>query len=756
MPKKARTESLNLMSSSIHTLTPKGPQFGFTIGVKLAVSTVVVLSLVTVLVANQLIRHTRQNLIEAKAHAAAMIGDLMSNALVAPLDFSDATSAQNEVDSLKSNRSLVAASAFGTEAQVAAQVGDPKQSLTHWWRAERGDEVLTDSLRIIRPIVRADGRRLGTLVMLFSLAEENKTFVAARRNILWFAGGIAALTTILLVGLSRWQIVGPLDRLVSAARRLGKGDHSVRVRTKRRDEIGRLAQVFDTMSKAIVERETNLEMARRSLRELFDNMRQAIVAFGPDGKIENEASRQAVTLFGELASAGTPIEDLLYGNNVTQIEYDALEQWVTVAFDCGVQDWPDLVELAPKELWITRANGERKYLRLEFRPVVSDNRIVRIMLLATDETELKILANQVRTQEQDHARQIAGMRRMIAGGGHVFVRFIELANERVQRCREILQSGDELKPSDVDEMMQHVHTIKGESRAFDLKRLADAAMTLEDELASVQARARSEGGLAIATNSVAWRARLMQVSDALTDAQETFVAASPIGRRILDQVTVSRTDIARLEQLLGGKNDEASAIVQRLAARPFGEIVASLVDRVPGWAESTGKRANLDVEGREVMIPPDLARVLPGVVTHLVRNAIAHGIESPSERVHANKPELGTIRAICMGDGSVPIVVVEDDGRGVDFDSLASRAGLSSTNMMAARELLFAPGVSTISDATELAGRGMGLSAVRAELGKLGWVIDIDASRRAGTAFVIRPGSKSDQAIPPSIGIQSC
>ena len=637
------------MRSSLNSSTRKGPQFGFTIGVKLAVSTVLVLSLVTVFVANQVIRQTRQDLIDAKAHAAAMIGDLMSSALVAPLDFSDATSAQSELDSLKSNRALVAAAAFGAQAQAAAQIGDPKQALTHWWKAARGDEVLTDSLRIVRPIVRADGRRLGTLVMLFSLAEENKTFVTARRNILWFAGGIAALTTILLVGLSRWQIVGPLDRLVSAARRLSQGDHSVRVRTKRRDEIGRLAQVFDTMSTAIVERETNLEMARRSLRELFDNMRQAIVAFGPDGKLQTDASRQACILFGELASAGTPIESLLYGSNATQIEYDSMHQWVTEAFDCSVEEWPDVIELAPKELWLTRANGERKYLRLEFRPVVSDNRIVRIMLLATDETELKFLAEHVKTQEQDHARQIAGMRRMIAGGGQVFVRFIELAKERMQRCLEILQSGDDLKPTDVDEMMQHIHTIKGESRAFDLKRLAEAAMTLEDELATVQARARSERGLAIATYSVAWRARLMQVSNALIEAQETFVAASPIGRRILDQVTVSRTDVARLEQLLGGKNDEASAIVQRLAARPFGEIVASLVDPVPGWAESTGKRANLDVEGREVMIPPDLARVLPGVVTHLVRNAIAHGIESPSERVHANKPDMGAIRAICRG-----------------------------------------------------------------------------------------------------------
>ena len=109
-----------------------------------------------------------------------------------------------------------------------------------------------------------------------------------------------------------------------------------------------------------------------------------------------------------------------------------------------------------------------------------------------------------------------------------------------------------------------------------------------------------------------------------------------------------------------------------------------------------------------------------------------------------------------MEDGPLPIVVVEDDGRGVNFDSLALRAGLSSSNMTAALELLFAPGISTISEVTELAGRGVGLSAVRAELGKLGWIIDIDASRRTGAAFVIRPGLRPDQAGQSRLGRGLC
>src|SRR6185437_4189559 len=117
-----------------------------------------------------------------------------------------------------------------------------------------------------------DGRRLGTLVLVFSLEPENAAFAAARRNILEFAGIVGAMTAFLLLAFARWQIVRPLSRLVDAARRVGEGDRAVRVNVRTNDELGRLADVFNAMSSAILEREGKLEMATKSLRELFDNM----------------------------------------------------------------------------------------------------------------------------------------------------------------------------------------------------------------------------------------------------------------------------------------------------------------------------------------------------------------------------------------------------------------------------------------------------------------------------------------------------
>ncbi len=124
-------------------------------------------------------------------------------------------------------------------------------------------------------------------------------------------------------------------------------------------------------------------------------------------------------------------------------------------------------------------------------------------------------------------------------------------------------------------------------------------MTLEDELSAIRLRIRSEGVTDMEGFCV-WRRRLKRMDDSLSEAQALFVAASPIGAAILDQVTVSRREIARLNELAGRQGNEIGSLVRRLAARPFGEVLAPFVDRVPGWADVIGKRAHLEIEGKEL------------------------------------------------------------------------------------------------------------------------------------------------------------
>lgn len=708
----------------------------FSIGAKLALWTLLVLMLVTVVVARQVIAAARENLVKAKSVAAAMVTDQVAQGLSAPMDFGDGEAAQQELDALKPNKALHVALAWTTgESEPVARVGAESAPAEPLRGSPAGDRVFSDRIEVVRVVYGASGQALGKVAVVFSLHDENAAFARSKRIIVWFSALVSSLTALLLIGLTRWTIVRPLDRLVQAARRIGRGEAGVRVQLERSDELGRLATVFNTMSEAIVERETRLAMAMGSLRELFDHMRQAIVVFGADGRLEGEASREAARLFAGRALPGAPVQEVLYSELSGGVEGQALVQWIELVFASPASAWHELAEFAPKEAWVERAPGDMRYVRLEFQPVFQGERIARVMLLASDESEVKRLETEVRSKDEEHARHLAAMRRLVAGGGQIFVTFMETSIERIERCQALLHSAEHVSPVELHEIFQHVHTIKGEARAFDLDRLAKESAQLEEELAAAQAERRCAEGIAIGPVRESWTRQFDAMRESLLRAEELFIAASPIGRAVLDQITVSRSEIDRLSELAGNRRDELGALVKRLAARPFGEATASLVDRVPSWADAHGKRARLEVVGKELRIPADLARVLPGVLTHLIRNAIAHGIETPEQRVDAGKHEVGIIRITCRADATGITVCVEDDGKGLDHVHLERRAQDLKVSGEDTRELVFVPGLSTSEQVTEFSGRGLGLSAVRSQLSAVGCTIRVAYSGPGGTGF---------------------
>jgi two-component system chemotaxis sensor kinase CheA len=319
-----------------------------------------------------------------------------------------------------------------------------------------------------------------------------------------------------------------------------------------------------------------------------------------------------------------------------------------------------------------------------------------------------------------------------------------------------------LSIGEIDELFRHVHTIKGEARAFDLRELEGETAELEKELDELRSLARGNvkrdappgarerGGVGFATTDavhLALTSRLERASQAIDRGCDVFVAASPIGQAALDQVTVQRADLLELEKLAAGGAEGLARVVGRLAARPFGESTASLVDMAPTWGDKEGKRVRLEVDGRDVRVPPALAHVLGGAMAHLVRNAIAHGIEAPDVRTGAGKDPVGVIHAFAVPGASpdqAPTITVEDDGRGLDLPAIAAQAARlgvkSSGNGNASlHELVFVAGLSTVERAGMLAGRGVGLGAVRADLERVGYAVEVASERGRFTRFVLRP-----------------
>ena len=215
--------------------------------------------------------------------------------------------------------------------------------------------------------------------------------------------------------------------------------------------------------------------------------------------------------------------------------------------------------------------------------------------------------------------------------------------------------------------------------------------------------------------------------------------------------------LSQLEGFIGrveGDIDEFTKLAHHLqdeitAARmvPIGTLYSRLSRAVRDAAKSASKLVDLDLSGSETELDNNIIQQISDPLVHLVRNSVAHGIERPEDRVVAGKPELGKVSLRAYHRGNHIYIEVEDDGRGIDYERVklsAIERGLVSPETADRlterdlREMLFHPGFTTAPVKTELAGRGVGLDVVRANLNALNGEIDIQSVSGQGTKFTLK------------------
>ena len=180
---------------------------------------------------------------------------------------------------------------------------------------------------------------------------------------------------------------------------------------------------------------------------------------------------------------------------------------------------------------------------------------------------------------------------------------------------------------------------------------------------------------------------------------------------------------------------------------PFAQTADRLPRAVRDIAVKCGKQAELVIEGRDTLIDKMILEHLYDPMTHLVNNAITHGIEDPEVRRAAGKSPVGRITIRAFHQGNQTVLSVSDDGAGVDVERVRSKAiekGLitaieaKAASRLDIYDLLFHPGFSTKDQADDFSGRGVGMDVVRTSLGEIRGAISTDSIQAKGTTFTIR------------------
>ena len=208
------------------------------------------------------------------------------------------------------------------------------------------------------------------------------------------------------------------------------------------------------------------------------------------------------------------------------------------------------------------------------------------------------------------------------------------------------------------------------------------------------------------------------------------------------QKNIDETELAILQQARLNRELQQGLMGVRLV--PLGNLADRFYRVVRQTAKDVNRKANLELKGIRTELDRSVLEKITAPFEHLLRNAVAHGIEPPAERAAAGKPEIGEISIDAVQRGNEVVLTVADDGRGLDLARIREKA-VSLGLMEAGDELpdpalsqfIFWPGFSTAAEVTQVAGRGVGMDVVKSEITSLGGRVELASTPGGGTTFTI-------------------
>jgi signal transduction histidine kinase len=713
------------------TVTPRAPDSrgGFlSIGWKLAGVTVAVVAVLAASMYVALRRYEETRLLGSKEAAAAMVTRLYVATEVAPLTFRDDKGVEDAVGMLAGNEDIVHASAWalGEGGKLGERLGELRRGPPVDPPPHVPAELVvrrTDAAVIVEaPVADPTGKLVGAVQAAFSLAPERAALAVTERRTFAISVGISVLLTALLLLLARRIIVRPIADLVRAARALERGE-APDVPRGANDEIGALATAFVSMSTAIKQREQRIAERNDDMRAVLDNVEDGFLNVTADGVISKERSRIIDDWFG------APAPEASFFDYMETVAGAAFGDWLRVGWEFVIEGIMP-VDVAVAQLPRAFDRGARSY-SVKYRPIVTGatGTLTALLVVIRDTTERAALE---RAQEEQ--------REMVAVFTHVIEgrsAFEELAADTTRLLDSIERPSGS---ADGAALLRGLHTLKGNAATFGLETIARRCHLLETRLAEENVPPTPVELTAIRAE---WERIMVTYRKFAFDKAVTFNVDD---HRALLKLIESGADGPTLSELVASWRHERASTRLR-----------SIGDQIVRLAARLGKGlVDIDIATPPLRLPSRRWDSFWSVFVHVVRNAVEHGIDAPDARLANGKPERARIRMSFDDSGPSVVFRFEDDGPGVDWERVASKAaarGLPAATPGDLEKALFADALTTRDQATEMSGRGVGLAAVLECVTRDGGTISVDSTRSKGTAFVFRfPRAMLRDDVPTATG----
>lgn len=596
---------------------------------------------------------------------------------------------------------VVAIVAVNASDTVVAQYGKSPEPVAELFSGKSGALRERDSYLVSWAPAEIEGAAVGKVAIVVSKRRLHDANALLRQssNATLFGGLVALLLGVVVVTL--------LTRAVAL-----------------RD--AQLSDYAKNLERKVEERTFELDERNRGMRLVLDNVAQGFITIDLEGVMAAERSAIVDLWFGS-PSAGATLWEFLAERA------PSYAQWVEVGME-QLRDGfllPELVfDQLPKRFSCATATYSVSYT-----PIGPFDQCHKILVIMSDVTEQ--IARERSEQEQ---KELVGLFQRISVDRQSVEEFLTEAAGFVSSLR---------KETDPVAQKRLIHTLKGNCAMYGLESMAELAHRVETELADTQAELSDEQRTLLVDM---WKQAMSRIGWLLGTTRRDIVE---IEKGEFDALT-QRVDA-------GAPASEISAALRAWTKQPISLRLERLARQATALARRLAKpELKTEISAGGVRLDPDGWSRYWSSMVHVIRNAVDHGIESAEDRLAAGKPESATLWLSAERKSGQLIVAVRDDGRGIDWERVKAKAaaqGLRHRDQADLVDALFSDGLSTRDVASETSGRGIGLSAVREEVQRLGGEVILESRAGRGTTFrfvfdeqtAVRRTASAPDSLSPSL-----
>lgn len=554
-------------------------------------------------------------------------------------------------------------------------------------------------------------------------------------------------------------ITKPIEELVRATRLIATGKYGAQIKIKTKDEVSLLARSFNSMSveiknkmdeiqeaneqldymnknleKLVAQRTAELAEANSYLDAMVNSLGQGLLVLDKEGNCSPFFTKVCVDIFND-SPEGKNYFDLL--NIVHPDRRKTLDKWLGSLYKEMIP-FESLADLGPKvfETNFKMSSPDFKHISLEYFPMRRKSEAVEnVLVVATDKTKQIIAEESFKKEKEESERMM-----FIQKNRRSFIRFLRETERLIEEIAKLTQ---ESLVKSLDLIKLNLHSIKGSSGIYKLHNIYREVDKTEELLM----------GMSIETQSKEIAEKLNKLVDFVKGEIESVKDKDKtlLGEEIIDGIPryVKRLDkMQDFANLLSsiGSNDLLNEFKNKIFRIPASDYFRSTNQFLQDLAEQLNKELKpIRIEGGGTLIDPSKFTPLFDSFVHLYRNIMDHGIELPHIREEKGKDEKGSIKInISKKEDALEISII-DDGAGISAEKVREvmqKRGYPESKLKAPNEKviyhIFDPDFSTVAVANHISGRGVGMSAIKEEVIRLGGKIKVQTKEGKGTAFYFR------------------